>query len=1641
MRGKTAYSVVPDGGYIVGRKMKKGLHKLLAGVLSIAMVLTGITIPAKTVEAAETISGTDVITESDNGVYLTYTSTLKFEANCWGEGSPAVDLYEYSFAIHNTTAEKISDWSVTITPNSAYYWNSGWNGVTNDTSTDSIKIGTYKGVGDDGETWSTTEIAAGGTQTGMGCQCGGDLFEGAMLKLTYQIGGSTAGADVDDTVADPSVIGSQSDQVTATCTKGSSSSGEYHEYFLQVNNHSSESIGDWIVAIPMTGIAETQDWSSWAKVQAYYTAEYLYIVPVGSAVISANGSFGAASDNSYKFNYKSSSDISGAVVYYKTGTASTGAFDAVINHCSGGSSSGGGGSSSGGETFDGSNIGSIDTSLDYNFAKLLQYSLYFYDANMCGDRVSETSLYSKDLYNGWRGDCHVNDYFTYNGTKYNAVGGFHDAGDHVKFGMPANESFITLGLGYLEFGQAFDELGQKEHLKTIVDYYCTYLKNCTVLDSTGVAAEAFCYQIGCGQKDHESWVAPEVEDESSTNRTYSLVATSSNPATEYVAGAAATLAINYLNFGNAEDLTYAKALFAMAKNNAKSTGSTDTSGSFYHSGSWEDEYCLAAAMLYKITGDRTYATEYNNNNANFSNIQKPNGWCNLYQFASYYAPTKNETEWNTINSWLASQANSSTSSYYAGDDSWGTARINCNVQFSALLYDKLNHVDTYAAWCRYQMSTILGNNSTGKNLVCGYNTNSPTKPHHRAASGYAGWTEFNNNVTQKYTLYGALVGGPASSDFSTYNDAVNDAVSNEVTLDYNAGLVGSAAALYLLYKDTTDEGFTNQTVNADFYGGSNFTPAGEESDTPAADLTASVEKLEIASLEYGYRTSGSGSVIIHNAGNAAAASVRVALEKGSGSAFETTGNLSGSLSAGGDATVTVAAKSGLGAGDYTDHLIITYNSNKTLTIPVSVTVTQRAITVKAEDKNKTYGEENPTLTYSVTSGEVVSGESLHVTLDTTAETTSDAGDYDITVASGSNPNYAITAEKGTLTIGQKAVSCEEILFPTPSDLTVGDALSQSVLTGGSTEYGDFAWETPADIPAKGNQSKNVVLTLHEKTKKNYSFEGEEYNASAGTITRAITVVVKKAANPETPEQPAGFIRTKTTIRMTAIEGYEYSKDGGESWQASNLFTGLSPFTEYDMCQRIKATDHYEASKTSDVFPIYTLVSDPYTIDLSKLNDVNYVYAILDEEAGATIRYNGQELILTMSETEHPKGYVITGSAPDVSIKVSVDSKITLRNATVHAIVLDAASEVEIVAAGTNQVTDGITCATSTDVTFHGEGTLHTSTITTGGNICISDVQITATSSIAGKKVQISGGTVTVTGGDNASAIIADEVVITGGDVTATGGSGASAIVGKSEVKLTGGTITPVSGGDKPAIKTSEDESSRIVLGSDVTVNGDAENMFSKNPVDESGNTRKPGSVSNTVEEEQEEESEIEDEEPEIKATAMKISAKVKGVSDISVKSTYLLAPKKTMTLKVSFFPANAEKEKVTFTSSNPEVATVKPDGKITAKKAGTTTFTIKSERGLEKTFRVKVVKKAITKIRLKGSKTMKVQKKQKLKVTLSPNKKYVSTGLVWKTSNKKIATVSSTGQVKALRKGRVKITAIATDGSGKKASFTIRVKK
>mgnify|MGYP000068351039 CR=1 FL=1 len=181
--------------------------------------------------------------------------------------------------------------------------------------------------------------------------------------------------------------------------------------------------------------------------------------------------------------------------------------------------------------------------------------------------------------------------------------------------------------------------------------------------------------------------------------------------------------------------------------------------------------------------------------------------------------------------------------------------------------------------------------------------------------------------------------------------------------------------------------------------------------------------------------------------------------------------------------------------------------------------------------------------------------------------------------------------------------------------------------------------------------------------------------------------------------------------------------------------------------------------------------------------------------------------------------------------------------------------------------------------------------------------------------------------------------------------------------------------------------------------------------------------------------------PGIQATGMRVIASVKKVSNLPVKQKLQLAAGKSMQLTVTLLPTGAKPQKLTYTSSKPSIAKVSGSGKIVAgKKAGTTVITIRTANGLQKKITIRVMKKAVKKIKLSGVKKLKVGKKLKLKAKITPKKKYASAKVFWVSGNTKIATVTQSGVVKAKKKGKVKITAIATDGSGKKKVIKLTIK-
>ena len=173
-----------------------------------------------------------------------------------------------------------------------------------------------------------------------------------------------------------------------------------------------------------------------------------------------------------------------------------------------------------------------------------------------------------------------------------------------------------------------------------------------------------------------------------------------------------------------------------------------------------------------------------------------------------------------------------------------------------------------------------------------------------------------------------------------------------------------------------------------------------------------------------------------------------------------------------------------------------------------------------------------------------------------------------------------------------------------------------------------------------------------------------------------------------------------------------------------------------------------------------------------------------------------------------------------------------------------------------------------------------------------------------------------------------------------------------------------------------------------------------------------------------------------------ISAKV-PVTGISLNETsHSLSAGWTFYLHETITPSNATDKSVTWSSSNPSVATVN-SGAVTAKGRGTAIITvITNDGGKTATCTVTVTGSNIhvTDVSLnKTSLTIEEGKTTKLTASVSPANATDKT-LSWSSSNTSVATVSSDGTVTAKAEGKATITVKTKDG-GKTASCSITVTK
>ncbi len=228
--------------------------------------------------------------------------------------------------------------------------------------------------------------------------------------------------------------------------------------------------------------------------------------------------------------------------------------------------------------------------------------------------------------------------------------------------------------------------------------------------------------------------------------------------------------------------------------------------------------------------------------------------------------------------------------------------------------------------------------------------------------------------------------------------------------------------------------------------------------------------------------------------------------------LRSSGALSGTLSFIGTATTAV------NAGSYTitptlGSLAATnYDFPAGIFVHGTLTIGQKAVTVTANNKSKTYGDANPALDATVNG--TVNGDALNYSLATTATQFSNVGNYVITVTLGSNPNYSVTPNNGTLTIGRKAAT----VIANNKSKTYGDVNPTLDVTVSGTVNGDVLNYTLGTTATQFSNVGSYAITVTLGSNPNYSV-----TPSNGTLTigqKAATVAANNKSKTYGDVNPA-----------------------------------------------------------------------------------------------------------------------------------------------------------------------------------------------------------------------------------------------------------------------------------------------------------------------------------------------------------------------------------------------------------------------------------------------------------------------------------------------------------------------------------------
>jgi endoglucanase len=459
---------------------------------------------------------------------------------------------------------------------------------------------------------------------------------------------------------------------------------------------------------------------------------------------------------------------------------------------------------------------------EFNYAEALQDSMLFYESQRSGPLPADNRVL-------WRGPSDLTDGADHG---LDLTGGYHDAGDEVKFGFPQAYSMTALAWGGIADKAGYQASGQWQYLERNLRWGDDYIIK------AHPSPHVFYGQVGDGSSDHSFWGPAEVNP--SPRASYAV--TESCPGSDLTGEAAAALASSSIVFRtddpaySATLISQAKSLYEFADNFRGRYDACITAASGFYtsfSGYW-DELVWGALWLYEATGDTTYLTKAETYYANLPVAQQTTthefNWTINWDDKSYgdyvllaeitgQQQYVQDAERNL--DWFTSNVNGAHVNYSPGGeaqvDVWGTARYAANAAFLALEFGHWlgsksldpTRQQAYHDFAVRQVNYTLGDNPNHESYVVGFtnggsNTAWPKFIHNRPA--HDSWDQsMSDPPNTRHLDYGLLVGGPTSGD--GFADDRTNFQQTEGALDYNALYSGDLAELVTEYGGTPRANF------------------------------------------------------------------------------------------------------------------------------------------------------------------------------------------------------------------------------------------------------------------------------------------------------------------------------------------------------------------------------------------------------------------------------------------------------------------------------------------------------------------------------------------------------------------------------------------------------------------------------------------------------------------------------------------------------------------------------------------------------------------------------------------------------------------------------------------------------------------